>query len=146
MSLKHIIKYKQNIPSLSPMDTVMDAIDQMRETGSGVVLIADDQNHLVGLFAERDAMFKIAASDLDPRKTLLGDAMVTDIIKIEDTISPTQALQTMVEGRIRHLPVVTKDNEIVGILSLRYLLHDRINELRDELQRLESYFNDAQGG
>jgi CBS-domain-containing membrane protein len=72
--------------------------------------------------------------------------MATEIIKIVDTISPKEALQTMVEGRIRHLPVVTKDNEIVGMLSLRYLLHDRINELRDELQRLEAYFNDAQGG
>lgn len=146
MPLKHIIKHKQNIPVMSPMDTVMQAIERMRDSGSGVVLVSDDSNHLVGLFAERDAMIKVAATDMDPRATSLADAMNADIIKIDEETSPTEALQIMVEGRIRHLPVVTKDNEIVGMLSLRYLLHDRIAELGEELERFEAYLNDSKGG
>ncbi len=146
MSLRNIIKLKQNIPVLSPNDTVMKAIQQMRECGSGCVLISDKANKLIGLYSERDVMIQLAERNLAPRLTKLEDVMLTEIIKIEETISTAEALQVMVEGRIRHLPVVTKDNEIVGIISLRYLLHDRIKELGDELKGIQAYFNDAQGG
>lgn len=146
MSLKHIIKHKKNFPIMSPSDTVMNAIERMRELESGVVVVVDGEKKLLGLLSERDVMFKIAAKHLDPKAMALDEVMTTDIIKIEDATASPEALNTMVEHRIRHLPVVTKDNEIVGVLSLRYLLHDRIDELRDELQALEAYLNDARGG
>jgi trk system potassium uptake protein TrkH len=146
MSLKNIIKLKQNIPIMSPNDSVMNAIQRMRETGSGCVLVSDKSNKLIGLYSERDVMIQLAERNLVPRLTKLEDVMLTEIIKIEDTTSPAEALQVMVDGRIRHLPVVTKDNEIVGMISLRYLLHDRIKELGEEIKGLQAYLNDAQGG
>jgi CBS-domain-containing membrane protein len=72
--------------------------------------------------------------------------MTTKVITVTEEIPISEAIQTMVDHRIRHLPVVDAENRITGIISLRYLLHDRINELVSEIRTLESYFNDAPGG
>ena len=52
----------------------------------------------------------------------------------------------MSDQRIRHLPVVSSENRVLGMVTLRYLLHDRIDDLISEVQSLEAYFNDAPGG
>ena len=146
MELDRFIKYKRDFPVMKPEDSVMAAINMMIERNSGVVLVSDSNNKLVGLFSERDAMVRVLAQQLNPNTTRLAKAMYTEIITRTPDISIEEALQTMVEGRIRHLPIVTKDNEIVGLISLRWLLHDRIRELMDDVEALESYLNDAPGG
>jgi CBS domain-containing protein len=146
MSLRRILKLKKNFPILAADDSVMDAIRQMIALESGVVLVADKGHHLIGLLSERDVMTNVTAKKLDPEKTRLRDVMFTDIIKLTESATASDAIQTMVNGRIRHLPVVTDENEIVGLISLRYLLHDRIRELAEELDGLEAYLNDAPGG
>lgn len=146
MPLSRLIKAKKNIPTMKASDTVMDAIREMIAQESGVVLVGDEDMRLTGLFSERDVMLKLISKGLDADTTSLDEVMTTDIIKVEDTVDSRAAIQTMVDGRIRHLPVVSSDNRIVGVLSLRYLLHDRITELLEECDNLEAYLNDAQGG
>ena len=119
MSLHKILKQRKNLLIMSPSDTAMVAVKRMIEKESGVVLVADEKNHLVGLFAERDALENVLAKGLDANRTPLSDVMFTDIIKLTESATASDAIQTMVNGRIRHLPIVTDANEIVGLVSLR---------------------------
>ena len=146
MQLSKLMKPKNNFPVMAASDTVDHAIREMIAQESGVVLVGDENMKLMGIFSERDVMLKLVSKGLDANKTCLDEVMTTDIIKVEDTVDARDAVQTMVDGRIRHLPVVTDENKIVGVLSLRYLLHDRIKELLEECNSLEAYLNDAQGG
>lgn len=145
MSLKKFVKIKA-IVVMSKGDSVMAAIDRMIEAGSGAVMVADPASRLIGLVTERDIVTRVTAKHLDPDATALGDIMTTKVITVTEDAPISEAIQTMVDHRIRHLPVVDPDNRIIGIISLRYLLHDRINELVSEIRALESYFNDAPGG
>lgn len=145
MSLRRFIKNKA-IPILAESSTAMEAIQGMIQTGSGAALIADERSILKGIFTERDVMTRITAVEKDPKTTLLRDVMTGNVLRTTDSVAINEAIQVMVDHRIRHLPVVGPDGKIIGLISLRYLLHDKIAELMSEVCSLESYFNDAPGG
>lgn len=128
-------------------DSVMTAISRMMECQSGAVLITDDGTQLRGIFTERDVMSKIVATGRDPKTTSLGDVMTREVIKLNERTSLDHAITIMGKNRILHLPVENSSGNLIGMVSLRYLLHDKIRDLVDELNSLEAYHgNDALGG
>jgi Mg2+/Co2+ transporter CorC len=53
----------------------------------------------------------------------------------------------MLERHFRHLPVVDNSGKLLGMLSIRNLLEQRIGDLNQELDSLEQYVtNDGPGG
>ncbi len=53
----------------------------------------------------------------------------------------------MLERHFRHLPVVDNSGKLLGMLSIRNLLEQRIDDLSHELDALEQYVtNDGPGG
>ena len=143
MSLKQFIRTP--VLTMSETDTVMDAINLMTEKKAGAVLIIEGKK-LKGIFTERDVMVKIVAGGVDPKVTALKDAMTTELIKVSNDTEFNEAVHIMAQHRIRHLPVITEEDETVGMISLRSLLHEKIDVLMGELRSLEAYFNDAPGG
>jgi CBS domain-containing protein len=124
----------------------MDSIRLMTERSAGAVAITEG-TRLTGIFTERDVMKKIVLAGLDANKTRLSDVMTTSVASIPETASASEALTLMSERRFRHLPVVNAGGEILGMLSLRYLLHDRLEDTFNELRSLEAYMTaDGPGG
>ena len=58
-----------------------------------------------------------------------------------------EALRLMEDGRYRHLPIVEMDGRLAGMISIRSLLHDKVEDLTVQLDSLEAYFTaDGCGG
>ena len=146
MSLKNFLEQKKSIVVMPETASVMDAIEKMIDEKTGAVLIAPDGKALKGIVTERDVMTRVTAKKLDPTTTSLSQIMTSDLIERDENTSIDEAISIMSEHKIRHLPVVNKDHEIVGMISLRHLLHDQIQDLMEELSSLEAYLNDAPGG
>lgn len=144
MSLKTFIKNTTPL-MLTEDDTAWRAIEVMVERRSGAVLVGASTD-LRGIFSERDVMSRIVLPERDPRSTPLGEVMTSEITVAYEGIELNDAIRLMSERRIRHLPIIKANGEIAGMISLRYLLHDRINELINEIHTLEGYLNDAPGG
>ena len=136
----------RQIPQLREADTVMVAIEQMIESKSSSVLVTCPQDELLGIVTERDIMTRVTAVGLDPSSTRLSEIMTLEVTTITEDTSLHDAIRLMSDQRIRHLPVVSSENRVLGMVTLRYLLHDRIDDLISEVQSLEAYFNDAPGG
>jgi CBS domain-containing protein len=144
-SINRFIKMRQT-PHMRETDFVMNAITQMMETKSGAVLVTCPHDELLGIVTERDIMTRVTAEGRDPHTTRLAEVMTTEITTITENVSLNDAIRLMSRERIRHLPVVDPDNKVLGMVTLRYLLHDRIDDLISEVQSLEAYLNDAPGG
>lgn len=144
MSLKPFLR-NTSLLVLREDETVMRAIEVMIERKAAAVLVGEPKD-MKGIFSERDVMTRIVVPGLDPRATTLGTVMTTNVTYAREDMPLTEAIRLMSEKRIRHLPVILSDGTIAGMISLRYLLHDRINELIDETHALEGYLNDAPGG
>jgi len=117
--------------------TVAKAAKLMAAKQVGAVLVVD-ANRLVGIFTERDALYRVIAQGLDAETTTVGEVMTAS----PQTISPDalfgQALYTMSQQRFRHLPVI--DNGVlVGIVSSRSAMDPELEEFACETARRKHF-------
>ena len=113
--------------------TVREAAKLMKTKHYGAVLITEGEE-LLGIFTERDAVFRVLAVGLDPEETQLADVMT----KEPKTIAPEKtfghAMLMMHEGGFRHVPVVD-DGKLVGMVSSRNALDPDLEEFVFEERR-----------
>lgn len=132
--------------TVSARASVMDAVRTMHEEHIGAIAVVDD-DRLAGIFSERDLMNRVVLERKDPEQTRVGDVMTSPVITIPRSLTADDALKLMDERQIRHLPVVNIDGRLLGMLSVRSLLHEKVQELTDQLDSLEAYFTaDGFGG
>jgi CBS domain-containing protein len=126
--------------------TVMEAIEVMAAARIGSVLIVDD-GRLEGIFSERDVMLRVVLEHRDPRKTHVEEVMTTPVHAISMRTTGDEALTIMVQEHIRHLPIVDEKGRAQAIVSMRSLLQEKVTELHQQLDSLESYITaDGIGG
>jgi CBS domain-containing protein len=123
-------------PTLFPATTtVAEVARTMRERSVSAAMIVAG-TRLVGIFTERDALFRVLAADRDPRSTPVGEVMTRD----PETIHPERpfidALRMMHDGRYRHVPIV-EDGRPIGMVSVRDALHADFTDLVDILATRE---------
>ena len=96
--------------------TVADAATLMGENAVGSVLIVRDGD-LVGILTERDIVRALSSAHDAPTRPVT-EWMTSDPVTVAPDADVNIALQTMIEGGFRHLPV-TDGGRPVGMLSLR---------------------------
>ena len=125
---------------------VMAAITAMEEASVGAVVVVET-GEIKGMFTERDVMLRIVLPKKDPSQTLIADVMTSPVLTISKETSPDDALKTMWERHFRHLPVVDGDGKVEAMISIRHLLHVKVENLIQELDSLEAYITaDGIGG
>ena len=94
--------------------TVKDALDMMAEYHIGGIPVVDDDNHLVGIVTNRDLRFERhldrKVDDVMSKDNLVTTHMQTDL---------AAAAQILQENKIEKLPVVDKDNRLVGLITYK---------------------------
>lgn len=107
---------KADILTMSKDTTVHDACVAMKERHCGSVIITEN-GKLSGIFTERDLLRKVAADNQDITKLKLKDVMTTNLKTATAEDSIADCMRRMTQGKFRHLPVVDKQNRVIGILS-----------------------------
>jgi CBS domain-containing protein len=124
----------------------MEAVKKMRDADVGAVVVLDN-GELQGMFSERDVILRIVLEKKDPETTQVKDVMTTKVVAIRKDTKPEEAVNLMWERHIRHLPVVRDDGKVEGIVEIRNLFHERIEDVSQQLDSLESYIaTDGIGG
>jgi CBS domain-containing protein len=116
----------------------MEAAKRMKESNVGAVAVLD-RDVLKGIFSERDLMLRVVLEHRNANETRVGDVMTTNIVAIYKDTPPEEAVTLMWERHIRHLPVVTRDGRVEGIVEIRNLFHERFEDMNRQLDSLESY-------
>ena len=115
--------------------TVLEAATQMKLQGKGALLVVEGTK-LIGIFTERDALFRVIAAGRDPATTKLADVMTPQPQTIHPDEPFLNALRIMHKGNFRHLPVTEFDRPL-GMVSVRDALDDDLYELRLSLDQRE---------
>lgn len=129
--------------SILPEATVRDAIELLVEKSIGALLVIQDEQ-IVGIFTERDFVRKVGALGNSPETTLVKDTMSAPVMYVGLNQSNEQCMALMTENRLRHLPVLDKD-ELVGIISIGDLVKDIISEQQFIIEQLERYIQGTKG-
>ena len=106
------------IVSVGAAATVAEAATLMGKLHVGSALVMEGDLP-VGIFTERDIVRALAA-DFDAAGHPVSHWMTTDPETVEPGVSAHEALERMLAGGYRHLPVVA-DGKTIGIVSIRDL-------------------------
>jgi len=119
--------------------TVAEAARLMKQRNGGALMVVDD-GKLVGMFTERDALFRVLAAGLDGTATPLSAVMTKNPHTINPERSFAHALGYMREGHFRILPVV-EDGRPIGVISVRDALGPELEAFVYEMLRQEQVSN-----
>ena len=99
-------------------DSVLDAAKRLAELDVGAMPICGEDDRLKGMITDRDIVVKVLAQGKDPASTKAGEVGAGDgntiTIGADDSID--EALRTMIEHKVRRLPVID-GKQLVGIIS-----------------------------
>ena len=132
--------------SIQPRATVFEAAEMMAREGIGAMVVLDGAT-LVGIISERDLVTRVLAKRRHSEETLVSDVMTASVRTITDDQSIDSALEIMHRQKFRHLPLVDERGQVIGMVSMRALLRDRVGELSQKNADLLSFISvDGPGG
>lgn len=112
---------ERKVHSVDPETTVTECVRRMNEARIGAMLIMQDER-LLGIFTERDAITRVLGGGLDPTHTKVAQVMTPDPVTVTPSTSLDEARLLVTNRRMRHLPVVD-DGKVVGMVSSGDLTH-----------------------
>ena len=131
---------------VAPDETICATVKAMVRNRTGAAAVMNADGTLAGIFTERDLMTRVVAMHRDPETTAVGDAMTSEPVTITPDTSLEQALEIMVSNHFRHLPIIDGD-EVVGVATVRRVLKHKLDEGKEELESVVSFFTaDGIGG
>jgi CBS domain-containing protein len=138
------VMQRRKLLKAPPGMSVLRATKLMAQKNVGAVMVIDGEQ-LVGIFTERDVVFRVVACGLDPAKTRLAEVMTGNPFTIDPDKPFGYALLLMHEKGFRHLPVLDGGKPI-GIVSARSAMDPYLEEFVSEAQRREHFRTEAAPG
>jgi CBS domain-containing protein len=106
----------------APHHSVTEAMRAMQKEHRGVVLVTEDgsaQTRVLGIFTERDVLFRIVDRGRNPMNLALAEVMTRDPECVPVEASVAWVLNKMSVGGFRHVPVVDRDGRPAFVVSVR---------------------------
>lgn len=125
--------------SIKPSDTVFSALQLLAQHEVGALVVMEGAK-LVGVISERDYTRKVALQGKSSKETQVDSIMTRNVLVVAPETGTRMCMAIMREKKIRHLPVVQGD-QVLGMISIRDILDDLIEEHEFTIAQLESYIN-----
>jgi len=133
-------KSDRQLLTARPDETVLQATQRMNEHSVGALLVMDG-SRLVGIFTERDVLRRVVAEERQPNTVRVEEVMTRNITCVTPESSIDEARHVMRQVRIRHLPVVSADGEVRGVISIGDLNAYLTNNQEVEIHYLQEYLH-----
>ncbi|CAL9041112.1 unnamed protein product [Musa banksii] len=108
--------------------TVSDACRKMAARKVDAVLLTDANGLLSGIVTNKDIATRVISEGLKLEQTIVSKIMTRNPVFIMADTPVMEALQKMVQGKFRHLPVV-ENGEVIAMLDITKCLYDAISRM-----------------
>ena len=124
-----------DVTVVSPQDNVQKAAQIMRDRNVGALPVCDGQK-LVGMITDRDITIQATAGGKAPDQVRVDEIMTDDIYWCYEDQLVGEVLQQMGDSQIRRIPVVNRQKELVGIVSIGDLAQRAQAQTDDALEEI----------
>lgn len=136
--ISSVLKKRQGqLWQVSPTDSVYHALEILAEHEVGALLVMSG-DRLVGIVSERDYTRKIALQGKNSREEAVASIMTREVATVSPQTPTRTCMALMHERKIRHLPVVD-GAQVLGMVSIRDLMDDILEEDEQTIRQLEDY-------
>jgi CBS domain-containing protein len=120
--------------SVAPSTKLSEVVDGMKNR-YGACLVCDGDK-LVGIFTERDLMFRVDHDGNSWRDLPVGEVMTTTPRTLTAKATIAEAIAMMTDGMFRHIPIVDEAGQAVGIVSIRDIMTYAVGHFPQEFINL----------
>ncbi|HOW53563.1 MAG TPA: CBS domain-containing protein [Syntrophorhabdaceae bacterium] len=138
---KEILKNKKKeVWSITPKDTVFNALKIMGEKEVGALMVIDEKSKVHGIISERDYARKVILKGKTSRETKVSEIMTpTDkMFTVKPDTSVEDCMVLITAKRIRHIPVF-EDEKFIGVISIGDVVKSIISEKDMLIEHLSNY-------
>jgi CBS domain-containing protein len=112
-----------DVAVVSPTDSVRAAADVLKRLNIGSAPVCNGRS-LVGMITDRDIAVRAVADGRDPVNTPVEQVMTRDVIYCFDDQDVQEVADAMASSQVRRMPILNRQHELVGIVSLGDLAVD----------------------
>jgi len=107
----------RQVELVNPDTPLKEAARMMRDADIGFLPVGES-DRLVGTLTDRDIAIRAVADGKDPNSCKVSDAMTPEIAYAFEDQDSSEAAQIMAEKQIRRLPIMSRDNRLVGVVAI----------------------------
>jgi CBS domain-containing protein len=107
--------------TISGEATIYDVVKIMAEQNIGFLVVVEN-GRMVGVLSERDVVRSLA--ERGNLSVKVSDICKRDIITLQADATLAEAAEKMGKHGIRHIVVVNKSGELIGVVSVRDLIQE----------------------
>ena len=139
MLVSDLIKRKGSVVTkASPETTVAALLDLLAEHRIGAVVVSADGG-VDGIVSERDVVRALRTAGAALLDAPISTVMTSDVVVTGPGDTVEDMMRLMTDRRIRHVPVVSQDGRLAGIISIGDVVKSRIDELEADRDQLIGY-------
>ncbi|TVU36962.1 hypothetical protein EJB05_18921, partial [Eragrostis curvula] len=114
--------------TLPEATAVSEVCRRMATRRADAALLTDTNGMLSGIVTAEDIAGRVVAEGLKPEETSVIKVMTRNPVFVMSNTSAIDALQKMVQGKFRHLPIVER-GEVIAMLDIAKFLYDAISRM-----------------
>ena len=134
----------RDVTVVSPQDSIQRAAQLMRDLNVGALPVCDGRK-LQGMITDRDITIRATAGGQPPGEVRVQEAMTDDILWCYEDQTVGEVLQHMGDAQVRRIPVVSRDKELVGMVSLGDIATRHGADTDDTLEEVSTPSKPGQG-
>lgn len=127
-----------NVAACMPETNLAAAAGLMWRHDCGVIPVIDGNQKVVGVITDRDICMAVAMINRLASEIAVGEVISGEVFACSPDDEVSQALATMQRRQVLRLPVVNKDGNLQGILSMNDIL-SRAEDGRESMGDVISY-------
>lgn len=112
----------REVDTATPEESVAVTAKRMNQRAVGTLIVVNEASQVIGIVTDRDLMSRVLAKGLSSTETTVRSAMTVGPKTVFEHTPIETALVAMRAGRFRRMPVVNRDNRLVGLITLDDIL------------------------
>ncbi len=143
MTVARILSEKgREVFTTQPHRTLREVIEMLADKGVGAAVVTDAAMNVLGILSERDVVRVIGRHGAAALDDQVSRHMTPKVITVTRDTTIDRMMETMTEGRFRHLPVV-EDGRLIGIVSIGDVVKRHVSAIDSERRALREYIATA---
>jgi CBS domain-containing protein len=119
---------EQPVSSIAPEETVRAAAQQMEKEGVGCLVVTEEKRP-TAVLTDRDLVLEILCKRLDAGLVRVREIAKHSVVTVRDDAPLSEAARLIGRHAVRRLPVINKEEEVVGVIAADDLIRVVIGEL-----------------